>query len=215
VGSDPRTKQIPLCWPHITLAHDVEEAARIQNKLNFYTRSAAEKGKKPEDMFWDPSVFESQMAEELQRRHDAKQKLEHYHQLVASGKIRPKAPTTVTPRSEQVGHVYYLRVGSYIKIGWTSDITKRMKGYPPDSVLLASEPGTRKDEHRRHRMFGAHRTHGREWYAMTPSLMHHIEQVAAEHGTPDPVTFAAKPVTIPQPRGVQMIKPRGWTGKAS
>jgi len=111
------------------------------------------------------------------------------------------------------GTIYFLRVGGYIKIGWTSDLAKRMRAYSPDTILLATHPGTRKDEHRLHKMFAAHRTHGREWYAMTPSIMHHIEQVASEHGTPDPVTFAARPVEIPQSRQVEAVTPRGWTGR--
>jgi hypothetical protein len=110
------------------------------------------------------------------------------------------------------GTVYYLRSGAYIKIGWTSNLEKRMRAYAPDSVLLATEPGTRKDESRRHKMFATHRTHGREWYAMVPSLMHHIEMMVTEHGEPDPVSFAAQPVTIPQRREVEPIRPAGWRG---
>lgn len=121
-------------------------------------------------------------------------------------------PEPATSPKVTSGVVYYLRVGSYIKIGWTSDLEKRMRAYPPDSILLATEPGTRKDEHRFHKMFAAHRTHGREWYAMVPSLMHHIEQTLARHGQPDPVAFAALPVTIPQPRPVEPIRPAGWRG---
>jgi hypothetical protein len=105
----------------------------------------------------------------------------------------PKKPTPVD------GVVYYLRVGSYIKIGWASDLAKRMRAYPPDSVLLATEPGTRKDETRRHRMFAAHRTHGREWYAMVPSLLHHIDMLKERHGQPNAVAFAARPVEVPRP----------------
>lgn len=120
---------------------------------------------------------------------------------------------TAKPMRNLPGVVYYLRVGGYIKIGWTADLAKRMRAYAPDTILLATQPGTRKDEQRLHKIFAAHRTHGREWYAMTPSVMHHIEQVAAQHGTPDPVTFAARPVEVPQPRPVEQIKPRGWTGR--
>ena len=112
--------------------------------------------------------------------------------------IQPKPEPE--PKKPIEGFVYYVRSGGFIKIGWTSDLTKRMKGYPPDSVLLAVEPGTRPDETRRHRQFPHHRTHGREWYTMAPTLMHHIDSVKAEHGEPAPVDFAAKPVGIPQPR---------------
>ncbi|MGZ6852485.1 MAG: GIY-YIG nuclease family protein [Mycobacteriaceae bacterium] len=108
-------------------------------------------------------------------------------------------------KPEKPGSVYYLRSGGYIKIGWASNLTKRMRSYPPDSVLLATEPGTLQDEARQHKRFAAHRTHGREWYAMVPALMQHIDRVRAEHGEPDLVTFAAQPVTVPQPRPRQYI----------
>jgi hypothetical protein len=127
----------------------------------------------------------------LQGRADLIANLQNHIRTLQSEPDRRPAPTD--------GTVYYLRVGSYIKIGWASDLTKRMKAYPPDSVLLATEPGTRKDEARRHRMFAAHRTHGREWYAMVPSILHHVDTLTAQHGTPDPVSFAAKPVQIPRP----------------
>lgn len=103
-------------------------------------------------------------------------------------------------KAAEDGTVYYLRVGGYIKIGWASDLAKRMRSYAPDTVLLATEPGTRGLEKRRHKQFAAHRTHGREWYAMVPPLMQHIDRTANEHGKPDPVAFSAQPVTVPEPR---------------
>jgi hypothetical protein len=114
-------------------------------------------------------------------------------------------PEPIKEPNSQDGFVYYLRSSGFIKIGWTSDLTKRMKGYPPDSILMAVEPGSRQDETRRHRQFANNRTHGREWYTMSPSLMHHIDAVKAEHGEPEPVTFSAQPVGIPQPRQRQPI----------
>lgn len=218
-GLSDQLEGLPLCWGHISRAHKVEEIARRERLRKHYTELASKEGKKPEEMFWAPDVFESQWAESLQRESDNRRDLAHYRALVASGAIKPSAPhrerAEQPQATEQDGVVYYLRVGSFIKIGWTHNIDKRMRSYPPDSILLATEPGTRKHEHKRHKMFATHRTHGREWYAMTPSLMHHIEQMAAEYGSPDPVTFAAKPVTIPRPRAVQPVKLRGWTGRAS
>lgn len=119
--------------------------------------------------------------------------------------LRGEAPEVAAPPRPVDGVVYYLRSGGYIKIGWTSDLVKRMRAYGPDSVLLATEPGTRKDENKRHKMFAAHRTHGREWYAMVPALMHHVDMIVKQHGQPDTVTFAAQPVTIPQPRPKQYV----------
>lgn len=116
--------------------------------------------------------------------------------------LRGEQPETKSPPAKPAvvnGVVYYLRSGGYIKIGWASNLQKRMKAYPPDTMLLATEPGTRADEQRRHRTFAVHRTHGREWYAMVPPLMEHIDKVKRENGEPDAVVFAAKPVTVPRP----------------
>ena len=97
------------------------------------------------------------------------------------------------------GVIYYVEVGSHIKIGWTSDLTKRMRSYPPNSRLLASHPGLRADETQVHRKFAAWRSHGAEWYVLAPVLLDHIKRVVAEHGPPEVVDFGAKPVAVPRP----------------
>lgn len=90
------------------------------------------------------------------------------------------------------GTVYFLRIGGYIKIGWTSDLGKRMKGYPPDTSLLAVMPGLRTDEQQLHRKFAHLTTHGREWYPLAPQITEHIQRVITEHGDPPAVDFSAK-----------------------
>lgn len=100
-------------------------------------------------------------------------------------------PEPVEP-APQVGVVYYLRVGGYIKIGWTSDLERRMRGYSPDSTLLAVHPGTRKDERAVHRKFAHLKTHGREWFPLAPQITEHIDSVVAEHGAPPAVDFSAR-----------------------
>lgn len=121
-----------------------------------------------------------------------------------------QAPTRPAPVD---GTVYVLRCGGFIKIGWTSDLTKRMRSYQPDSVLLATMPGTRKDENRLHKRFAHLRTHGREWYPIAPQITEYVERLVREHGQPEQVTFAAKPTSIrrttPQPVG-QASTRRVW-----
>lgn len=120
-------------------------------------------------------------------------------QLSEKPKPQPPSPT-------KHGTVYILRCGGYVKIGWTADLDKRMKSYQPDTVLLATMPGTRADEANLHKRFAHLRTHGREWYPLAPQITEYAATVVAKHGEPDTVTFAAKPVTIPQPR------PKQYTG---
>lgn len=116
------------------------------------------------------------------------------------------------PRRKPKPVIYYVKISDYIKIGWTSDLQSRMRSYPPNSVLLAVHPGSRADETKLHKRFAAHRTHGREWYAPVPTVLHHIEQMKAQHGEPEQVTFGAQPVTIPEPRPVEYIAMRARSG---
>lgn len=115
-----------------------------------------------------------------------------------------RKPEPVTPAPEphrEPGNpvIYYVQVMSHIKIGWTGNLEKRMKSYPPNSELLAVHPGTRSDEQQLHKRFAAHRSHGREWYPLVPPLLEHIKRMVNEHGKPDAIDFGAKPVVVPMP----------------
>lgn len=105
----------------------------------------------------------------------------------------------------KTGTIYYLQVGTHIKIGWTQDLSKRMRAYAPNSVLLATHPGTRGDETALHRKFAVWRSHGNEWYPHAPVILQHIDRVKAEHGQPPNVPFGARPVTVPTPRPKQYV----------
>ena len=73
--------------------------------------------------------------------------------------------------------VYYLRVGQLIKIGYTSDLPQRLRAYPPDTLVLATEPGDMSLEQQRHRQFSWHRVAGREWFDPAPPLLRHINSL--------------------------------------
>lgn len=87
-------------------------------------------------------------------------------------------------RGQQPGWVYYLRVGERVKIGYSADVKRRMRAYPPESRLLAVHPGTPQLETDMHRRFTGSRAAGREWFRETPDLSEHIEQVVAQFGEP-------------------------------
>ena len=91
---------------------------------------------------------------------------------------RRKAQETAEERRTRPGYVYYLRVGAHYKIGFASNLERRLASYPPDTELLAVEPGTLKLEAERHREFKHSRISGREWYRPNPALDHHIRNVA-------------------------------------
>lgn len=98
----------------------------------------------------------------------------------------PRAPAPVD------GVVYFLRIGGYIKIGWTSNLQRRMREYAPDTLLLATMPGTRKDEKAVHRRFSHLKTHGREWFPLAPQITEYIDTVRSDHGEPPDVEFSAR-----------------------
>lgn len=135
----------------------------------------------------------------------------HIKRPATTAIVRIQEPTEPKRTEPPVdGTVYYVKVGgSHIKIGWTSDLAKRMRKYPPNTELLGTHPGSRADELRLHRRFAVHRSHGREWYPLVPVLLDHIKRVVAEHGAPDAATFAAKPTEVPTPRDKQPVKVRG------
>lgn len=60
--------------------------------------------------------------------------------------------------------VYYMQVGELIKIGYTGHLRQRMAAYPPNSRLLATEPGNHVLEQRRHQQLAELLSHGNEWF---------------------------------------------------
>lgn len=76
--------------------------------------------------------------------------------------------------------VYYLRVGTLIKIGRTTSLARRLKGYPPDAELLASEDGPVPLERRRLKQFNEYLEHGNEWFTPGTRLMAHIAALASD-----------------------------------
>jgi hypothetical protein len=80
--------------------------------------------------------------------------------------------------------VYYLALRDHIKIGVTTNMKARMMALMPDAVL-ATEPGDRRLEKRRHMQFKHLRgTIGAEYFSVHPELLTHIELVLAEQGPP-------------------------------
>lgn len=116
------------------------------------------------------------------------------------------------PEPPKQGTIYYLQVGPHIKLGWTANLHARMRKFPPNSKLLATHPGTRKDELKLHKRFAVWRSHGREWYPLVPVLLDHINRVVRDHGEPQTVSFGAQPVQVPQPKANRATYPRGWRG---
>lgn len=93
-------------------------------------------------------------------------------------------------RRDQPGWIYYILTDDKVKIGYSSDITKRLRAYPPGSEILAVHPGTLALEKQIHSDFDAHRVAGREWFRPHDEILNHCARVRDEHG--DPSRFAPK-----------------------
>lgn len=95
----------------------------------------------------------------------------------------PEEPEAPEPGAK-VGTVYYLLVGEAIKIGWTTDLERRMREYSPGAQLLAIETGPRKLELARHHLFNEFLLYGREWFSDGPELREHLKRVIRRNGPP-------------------------------
>lgn len=83
------------------------------------------------------------------------------------------------------GWVYYILIADRIKIGYSIDVKRRLRSYPPDSPLLAMHPGTKLLESEMHAKFAGSKAAGREWFLDTPELRQHIKEVIEQFGEPD------------------------------
>ena len=95
-------------------------------------------------------------------------------------RIADRAPKPSTARQgfgKAPGTIYFARSGDLIKIGFTTNLHRRMAELRPDEVL-ATLPGTMRDEKALHHRFGPHWVDG-EWFRMGDDLMSHIAQLQA------------------------------------
>lgn len=85
---------------------------------------------------------------------------------------------------DPMGKVYYLLVGDLVKIGFTTNLAKRLKTYPPHAELLAVEPGPKSLERQRHRELRNSLRQSNEWFVRSDEVEVQIAAVLAEHGAP-------------------------------
>lgn len=81
---------------------------------------------------------------------------------------------------QSVRRVYFLEMGEFIKIGFSSNVGKRMEalsgGVPQEVRLLHDMPGTFEDETELHKRFKHLRARG-EWFRKEPELLAYIEKI--------------------------------------
>lgn len=130
----------------------------------------------------EKAVFMPELSEAMRRKALLKWQAERKRTL-ALAPIREADPSAP-------GLVYYMRINGRIKIGYTTDLTKRSRAYPPDSELLAVEPGDPELERLRHTQFSRYLERGREWYTDGELLLNHIDDLADQYRVPHELMYA-------------------------
>ena len=115
--------------------------------------------------------------------------------------------------ADKPGLVYFAACGEYVKVGFSTDPTKRLSHVLSDFTLIpegidrsytvdliASFPGTPYHERYHHSRISSHRVEGtREWYYRTPDVLSYIQSVRAfPPGEMEPPS--ADPKTQPLPK---------------
>ncbi|HXJ59411.1 MAG TPA: Cro/CI family transcriptional regulator [Verrucomicrobiae bacterium] len=71
------------------------------------------------------------------------------------------------------GHIYFLRHGDFVKIGFSTNYLERCAAIsvctPEETTIIAAHAGTYADEARFHRLLKAHH-HRAEWFHWTPEV---------------------------------------------
>lgn len=114
---------------------------------------------------------------------DAKRRKDDQRQRAES-----RTAQDVAFKGDQPGFVYYVQVGDRLKIGYSADVRRRLRSYPPGSVLLAVEPGSPELERQRHQQFAGSLLDGREWFRPDGVILKQVTAICGEHG--DPSRFA-------------------------
>lgn len=95
----------------------------------------------------------------------------------------PPAPEPEPP--EIIGTVYFIRVGAFVKIGYTGNLASRVKSLSTASatppVVIHSEPGTNRDERGYHHRFADLRENG-EWFRLEGPLADYLENIGGKAG---------------------------------
>jgi hypothetical protein len=111
------------------------------------------------------------------------------NEMVAARRKREDEADKVTFMAREDGHIYFIRLGGMIKVGWTRDLWQRVKSYGASAELLASYPATRSDETNLHRQLRPALAKGREWYEDGPIVAAFVAEVLDKYGEPPAVDW--------------------------
>ena len=81
-----------------------------------------------------------------------------------------------TPEPTRITHVYAVKMGNRVKIGYSANVESRLIEIPHEE-RLAIIPGTMMDERRLHAKFAKYRTNG-EWFEAEPEVLEYFAEFA-------------------------------------
>ena len=96
------------------------------------------------------------------------------------GRLRERENEKREPRAfnQKRGHIYFIEISGFIKIGWALNAKTRISGFqvgsPLPVKLIGVALGTMQDEKELHRKFSEHRERG-EWFRSNPRLKREIK----------------------------------------
>lgn len=94
------------------------------------------------------------------------------------GKPTPRPDRTKRDVRTTPGHIYFVKAGDLIKIGYSTNLRQRLSQLGP-VVLLATITGTMEDEKALHHQFGEYWDHG-EYFRPGQRLMDHIASLRVD-----------------------------------
>ena len=109
------------------------------------------------------------------------------------------------------GFIYVVQQDNLIKIGFTTNLDRRLRTYPPNAVVLATGPGTKYMERTIHQRYGEHLERGREWFADCDDIRSFVADMVERYGEPDP-KYQSRYRSPRDKRGKQVTIPRKYTG---
>lgn len=132
----------------------------------------------------DPDIFQLAIAGGRKRAGEAENDLNLPSQQRADREraIR-EANDRYLVRAEVRSVVYYMRIGTRVKIGYTTNLRSRLNAINPEE-LIATEQGGPKREAERHQEFAHLRVHG-EWFRFEGTLVDHVKNLPRKRRATD------------------------------
>lgn len=133
---------------------------------------------------WGVIQDDDEQRSRAQQSRTIQQRYRQYQEATKEAAEQRRRDQIRESRKNQPGWIYFLRWQDQIKIGYTTNIERRLSEYAPGAELVALHPGTPQTERGYHQRFGKHRIGGREWYRPAQDILDHCERVIAEYGPP-------------------------------